>query len=201
MLVSHIGEHLPEAFLKDRKEHYLGYDISKAAMAPMLPAYVQQLTAMADWLASILAETGPYMTGDTLSAADLTCYHSLWLLRANCGEDAIDAQLGLAPAVTEWMARIAAIGHGTVSDMTPAEALAVAKATEPAAPAVPTDGDPTGLAPGSEVTVTPDDNARVPTTGTLVAADRQEVIVAVENDEAGRLHIHFPRAGFEVLPA
>jgi glutathione S-transferase len=66
---------------------------------------------------------------------------------------------------------------------------------------VPTDGDPTGLAPGSEVTVTPDDNARVPTTGTLVAADRQEVIVAVENDEAGRLHIHFPRAGFEVLPA
>lgn len=200
ILVHYIGEHLPEAFLQDRKDHYLGYDISKSAMAPMLPAYVQQMTSLSQWLSSMLAENGPFLTGDQLSAADLSCYHSLWLLRANCGAEAIDAQLGLDRDITDWMARIAAIGHGAVGDMTPEEALAAAKAAQPEAPAI-GDNDPSGIAAGTLVTVTPDDNARVPVTGTLVAADAQEVIVAIDSAAAGRLHVHFPRAGFEVIPA
>lgn len=199
VLVHYIGEHLPEAFLKDRKDNYLGYDISKAAMAPMLPAYVQQLSALAEWLSSILATNGPFLTGERLSAADLTCYHSLWLLRANCGAEVIDKQLHLGPDIAAWMARIAAIGHGRVSDMTPEEALAVAKAAEPAQPTL-GDNDPSGIAVGTEVTVTPDDNARVPVSGKLVAADAQEVILAINSAEAGRLHVHFPRAGFDVIP-
>lgn len=200
ILVHHIGEHLPEAFLKDRKENYLGYDISKAAMAPMLPAYVQQMACFAGWLSSMLAENGPYLTGDRLSAADLTCYHSLWLLRANCGAATIDAQIGLGADIAAWLDRIAAIGHGSVTEMTPDEALAVARAAEPAS-LVSVGHDPSGIAAGTAVTVTPDDNARVPVAGTLVAADAQECVVAIDSAEAGRLHVHFPRAGFEVIPA
>jgi glutathione S-transferase len=199
VLVAHIGEHLPEAFLKDRKDHYLGYDISKAGMAPMLPAYVQQMTAFAGWLASILDANGPYLTGDRPSAADLTCYHSLWLLRANCGAETIDRQLALAPSVVAWMDRIAAIGHGTAAEITPEEALAAAKAATPG-DAFTADADPSGLRRGTPVTVTPDDNARVPVEGVLVAADAQEVVVARESAGAGRVHVHFPRAGFETLP-
>lgn len=198
VLVDYIGEHLPEEFLKDRKDNYLGYDMSKAGMAPMLPAYVQQMTAFADWLASMLRENGDYLTGNQLSAADLTCYHSLWLLRANCGADAIDAQLRLAPQVVAWMDRIAAIGHGANTDMTPQEAVAVAQAATPADPGL-GDNDPSGIALGTDVTVTPDDNARVPVTGTLVGADAQEVVIAIDSPEAGRLHVHFPRAGFETI--
>lgn len=200
VLVTHIGEHLPEEFLRDRKEHYLGYDISKAAMAPMLPAYVQELTAQIDWLASMLTHQGIYLTGDTLSAADLTCYHSIWLLRANCGADVIDAQLHIPPHVIEWMDRIAAIGHGTKTDMTPEEALAIAKSATPGDPGL-GDNDPSGLALGTTVSVTPNDNARVPVTGTLVGADAQEVVIAIDNAHAGALHVHFPRAGFETLAA
>ncbi|MDU8913308.1 glutathione S-transferase family protein [Aestuariicoccus sp. MJ-SS9] len=198
ILVDYIGEHLPEEFLKDRKDHYLGYDISKDGMAPMLPAYVQQMTAFADWLASILRENGDYLTGDRLSAADLTCHHSLWLLRANCGADAIDAQLKLAPEVVAWMDRIGAIGHGSKTDMTPEKAVTVAKAATPADPGL-GDNDPSGIALGTKVSVTPDDNARVPVTGTLVGADAQEVVVAIDSPEAGGLHVHFPRAGFETI--
>lgn len=201
VLVSHIGENLPEAFIKDRKDHYLGYDISKAAMAPHLPAYVQQMTAFGQWLDEILAENGDYVTGGQLSAADITCYHSLWLLRANCGAETIDAQIGLTPRVTAWMARIAGIGHGEVSDMTPEDALAAAKAAEPEAPVIAADGDPSGIASGTAVTVTPDDNARVPVEGVLVAADAQEIVIRKDTPETGALHIHFPRAGFETLPA
>ena len=29
VLVAHIGEHLPQEFLDDRRDHYLGYDVSK----------------------------------------------------------------------------------------------------------------------------------------------------------------------------
>ena len=198
ILVDYIGEHLPEEFLKDRKDHYLGYDISKDGMAPMLPAYVQQMTAFADWLASMLRENGDYLTGDRLSAADLTCHHSLWLLRANCGAEAIDAGLKLAPEVVAWMDRIGAIGHGTKTDMTPEGALAVSQAAMPADPGL-GDNDPSGIAPGTKVSVTPDDNARVPVTGTLVGADAQEIVIAIESPKAGRLHVHFPRAGFETI--
>ena len=198
VLVDHIGEHLPEEFLRDRKDHYLGYDISKEAMAPMLPAYVQELTAQIDWLASMLRQNGDYLTGQALSVADLTCYHSIWLLRANCGADVIDAQLHIAPEVTAWMDRIAAIGHGTKTDMTPDEALAIAKAASPSACDL-GDNDPSGLRVGTKVSVTPNDNARVPVTGTLVGADAQEVVIAIDSAEAGALHVHFPRAGFETL--
>ncbi|MBB3710520.1 glutathione S-transferase [Limimaricola variabilis] len=200
VLVHHIGEHLPEAFLVDRKTNYLGYDISKPAMAPMLPAYVQQLTAFAQWLDSMLAEHGDYLTGSAVSAADLTCHHTLWLLRANCGADTIDAQLGLSNRVTAWLDRVAAIGHGTCVEIAPEAAIEAARAAEPAEPGIGCN-DPSGLAQGSRVTVTPDDNARVPVEGLLVAADAQEVVIARKDPLVGRVHVHFPRAGFEVLPA
>lgn len=200
VLVDYIGDDLPEAFLKDRKESYLGYDMSKAAMAPMLPAYLQQMTALGAWLDDILEENGDYVTGDRLSAADITCYHSLWLLRANCGADGIDARLGLSPRITAWMERIAEIGHGESTDMTPEDALAAAKAARPSAPAFDADSDPSGIRTGTAVTVTPDDNARVPVEGELVAANAQEIVIRRETPETGVLHIHFPRAGFETLP-
>jgi glutathione S-transferase len=62
-------------------------------------------------------------------------------------------------------------------------------------------GDPGGLQAGTAVVVTPDDNARVPVRGTLVAAGADEVIVAIRDDQAGALHVHFPRRGFDVLAA
>ena len=57
------------------------------------------------------------------------------------------------------------------------------------------------LPPGTRVTVTPDDFAKVPVTGTLVAADRHEVVVHHTSADAGDLRLHFPRAGFEVKTA
>ena len=200
VLVSHIGEHLPAAFLADRRDHYLGYDMSKAAMAPLLPAYVQQMAAVAGWLDDMLSDGRAFLTGPAPGAADLSCHHSLWLLRANAGAEVIDAQIGLSPRLTGWMARVAALGHGTPTAMTPEEALAAAGQAEPG-DAFAADADPSGLRAGQAVTVTPDDNARVPVEGRLMAADAQEVVIAREAPGAGPVHVHFPRAGFETVPA
>ncbi|MEJ1939027.1 glutathione S-transferase family protein, partial [Nostoc sp. NIES-2111] len=187
VLVDYIGDHLPEAFLKDRRDDYLGYDMSKAAMAPKLPAYVQQMTAFGQWLDGILAQQKGYLTGDRLSAADLAGYHVLWLLRANCGADAIDARLGLSKRITAWMDAIAAIGHGQVTPMTPEEAVAAARAAQPA-DGFAADADPSGLRKGAAVVVTPEDNAKVPVDGIPVAADAQEIVIERRSDATGRLH-------------
>jgi len=44
-----------------------------------------------------------------------------------------------------------------------------------------------------------DDYGREPVRGLLVAADAEEVIIRHENERVGVVHIHFPRAGYEVL--
>ncbi|RFC64185.1 glutathione S-transferase family protein [Fulvimarina endophytica] len=200
LLVGHIGEHLPEAFLKDRKDNYLGYDISKPAMDPLQPIFVQQLAAFGEWLTSMLGTRNACLTGDAVSAADLTCYHSLWLLRANAGAEVIDRQLNLSPAVTAWMDRIAALKREPTREIDPQAAVDAARDGEPG-DGFSADADPSGLALGTRVSVTPDDNAKVPVFGEIVAADAQEIVIARETPETGRVHVHFPRAGFETLAA
>ncbi len=199
ILVQYAGQDMSEAFLKDRRDGYLGYDISKNAMAPMLPAYIQQMAACAGWLASMLAENGPYLTGGRLSAADLSCYHTLRLLRLKAGAEEIDGLLRLAP-LAGWLERIAAIGYGTSTEITAEEALAAAAAAEPATTGHLQDGDPSGIAPGTLVAVTPDDNARIPVRGIVVAASAQEVVIRRDDRRAGAVHVHFPRAGYETIP-
>ena len=196
VLVHYIGEHIPPEFIKDRKEGYLGIDISKAAMAPQFGQHVQAVRAQVTWLKQAL-EGRKFLFGDAPGTADLACWQTIFLLRKNCPQD-VDALLGLAP-LADWYARIAAIGHGSPTPMTPEEAFEVARAARPAPVThLSPDGDPGGLRPGCPVRITPDDNARVPVTGNLVAASDQEVVILRQDPQAGDLHIHFPRLGFEV---
>jgi glutathione S-transferase len=199
VLVHYIGEHIPPEFLKDRKESYLMVDISKQAMAPRFEADVQFVRAQLAWLKRALGSR-PYLFGDAPSAADLACWQTIYLLRKNCPAD-VDALLGLAPIVP-WFDRLAALGQGAPMPMSAEEAFEVARAATPAPVThLAADGDPGGLKAGTPVTVTPDDNARVPVTGTLVAASDREVVIHRRDDQAGDLHIHFPRLGFDVVKA
>ena len=107
--------------------------------------------------------------------------------------------IGLAPLVP-WY-RVVAIGHGHPEPRSAEDASEIARAANPVpvthlAP----DGDPGGLRAGIEVRVTPDDNARVPVTGTLVAAGAFEVVIHRMDPQAGDLHIPIPRLGFDVMP-
>ncbi len=202
VLVHYIGEHIPPEFIKDRKEGYLGIDIGKAAMAPQFEQHVQFVRAQYAWLKAALvggqADGRRFLFGDAPSVADLACWQTTYLLRKNCPAE-VDALLGLAPLVP-WYERIAAFGHGRSTPMTPEAAFEAARAATPA-PVMHLDpnGDPGGLRAGCPVTVTPDDNARVPVSGTLVAASDSEVVILHRDPQAGDLHIHFPRLGFDVV--
>ncbi len=200
VLVHYIGEHIPPEFIKDRKEGYLGIDIGKAAMAPQFEQHVQFLRAQYAWLKAAFADGRRFVFGDAPSAADLACWQTTFLLRKNC-PPGVDTLLGLQP-LAAWYERITAFGHGQPSPMTPEEAFEVARAATPA-PVTHLDpnGDPGGLRAGCPVTVTPDDNARVPVSGNLVAASDAEIVILRRDPQAGELHIHFPRLGFDVVAA
>jgi glutathione S-transferase len=199
VLVHFIGEHIPPEFIKDRREGYLMIDISKEAMAPQFEQHVQFVRAQIGWLKQALAAR-PCLFGPAPSAADLACWQTIFLLRKNCPPE-VDALLGLQ-ALLPWYERIAAIGHGNFSVMSAEQAFEVARAARPAPVThLSPNGDPGGLQAGCPVTVTPDDNARVPVSGTLVAAGDQEIIIHRKDAQAGDLHIHFPRVGFDVQAA
>ena len=62
-------------------------------------------------------------------------------------------------------------------------------------------GDPSGLAAGQRVTVTPDDYGKVPVAGELVTLNRAEVAVRRRDERAGEVVVHFPRLGYSVVAA
>jgi glutathione S-transferase len=199
VLTHYIGDAIPPEFIKDRREGYLGIDIGKAAMAPELPLYRQRVSAQVAWLKRALADSKKFVFGDTPSALDLACYQTIYLLRKNCPAE-VDAFVGLDGPIPAWYERIGAIGHGRPTPMTEQQAFDVARDAKPAAVThLRPDGDPQGLRAGSVVTVTPDDNARVPVKGTLVAASDSEIVIRRKDAQAGDLHIHFPRLGFDVI--
>lgn len=199
VLVHYIGDQIPPEFIKDRKEGYLGFDMSRSAMAPQLDAHLQFVRAQYAWLREALAAR-PFLFGAALSAADLACWQTTYLLRKNCPAE-VDALLGLAPLVP-WYDRIAAIGHGSPEVMSSQEALEAARAAVPMPVThLDPDGDPGGLRAGCPVIVTPDDNARVPVRGTLVAASDCEIVIRRQDAQVGELHLHFPRMGFDVVAA
>jgi glutathione S-transferase len=199
VLVHYIGEHIPAEFIKDRKEGYLGIDISKAAMAPQFETHLQFVRAQYAWLKQALARS-PFLLGDAPTAADFSVWQTTFLLRKNCPPE-VDALLGLAP-ILPWYERMLAFGHGSFAALSAEEALAIASQSQPAPVAhLQPNGDPGGLAAGTAVTVTPEDNARVPVTGTLVAAGEHEVVIHRRDEQVGDLHIHFPRLGYEVAAA
>lgn len=94
-----------------------------------------------------------------------------------------------------------AIGHGRRSELSAADAIAIAKAATPLPGRGVAPGDPSGLVAGQRVAVTPDDYGKVPVEGELVTLDSHEVAVRRRDGRAGEVVVHFPRIGYVVAAA
>lgn len=130
-----------------------------------------------------------WLFGDQPCHADFSAYHSLWFLR----DLAESPLLRGHDRVNAWMDRILAAGHGRPEAITPAQALEVAREALPRAVPAGMQDDPLS---GREVSVAPADYAREATTGRLVGASAQRLILAREDAALGLLHVHFPREGY-----
>ncbi|HVV42021.1 MAG TPA: glutathione S-transferase family protein [Nitrobacter sp.] len=157
-----------------------------------------QLAHQCGWIEQTLAHDGGFILGNEASVADLAIYHPLWYLRGN-----LDADSGLDsyPRVLAWMARMDAIGHGTVQDLSPEASLAVARGSSSAA--IPHDtADAANLwQPGMRVTVTPDDWGFDPVEGEIVRIGADAIALRRSDPAAGAVTVHFPLRGFEVKAA
>ncbi|MBV8402144.1 MAG: glutathione S-transferase family protein [Acetobacteraceae bacterium] len=191
-----MGDQIPADFIEERKT-VMRQDFSKPASLKDLPLNLQRMHAHMTWLADMLKDGRSYILGEQLSAADLTAYHMLWFIGKNGGPEA-EAMLPLHP-LRGWMDRVAALGYGRRQEMSAENALAAARDATPEMPRIRADTDPSGLKPGQSVVLRTDDYAREPVHGALVAANAEEVVIRHENERVGVVHIHFPRAGYDVL--
>jgi glutathione S-transferase len=192
-----IGDAVPKAFLDDRSK-LMGRSFDVAQMKAAVPMLCDALRAQLGWLAAQLGDGRPFLRGSEPGLADFSTYHPLWFLQRFHPPSA--GELAHTPAVSAWAERIAAIGHGDVEPMEPGEALAVARAARPETAPCVDPGDPNGRKPGERVAVVPDDYGRDPVEGELVASSAQEIAIRRDDPELGEIVVHFPRAGFLVLP-
>jgi glutathione S-transferase len=152
-----------------------------------------QLRLHAAALEAQLADDRPFLFGAEASIADFAVAHCVWYVHRGGPVAEILAPHG---ALQAWFARVQAFGHGTPDKLRSEEALAIAAAAGgPAACSV----QPAGrLQAGQSVTVTPTDYGRDPTAGTLVGLSDHEVVIRRHDERAGTVHVHFPRAGFQI---
>ena len=104
-----------------------GVNLDPQALLPKRAIYLQRVNAHLAWLAEVLADGRKFILGTDPSAADLSAYHPIWFARQNGGSE-VNELIAFAGVVDPWYARVAAIGHGKHTDMTPDEAIEVAKA-------------------------------------------------------------------------
>ena len=139
-----------------------------------------------------LADGREYLFGQAPCIADFSVAHNGWFVRRGGGVAQI---IEKRPSLNAWLDRMLAIGHGRSERLRSAEALTIAAAAEPK----PVQGhDGLGFEAGQPVTVTPIDYGLDPVAGTLVGLDRDAVVVARSDERAGRVHVHFPRRGFQI---
>ncbi len=191
-----IGGAVSPAFVEDRQK-LMGRTFSLEEMQAGTPIARDQLRAHLDLLERQLESGRRFLLGDAPSAADLNAYHNVWFVR-NIPPVA-DAVKPFA-RVGEWFERVGAIGHGKPTPMDPKEALEAARAAKPETKPAVDPGDPNGRKPGDAVAVFPDDYGRDPVRGELVASSAHEVAIRRHDPQVGEIVVHFPRAGFVVMP-
>lgn len=188
---------LPEAFAEDRGRLYFGPDWDNELHQADLPQVIAQVRGQFGWIGQQLADGRAFLTGEAPGLADALAYYLVWFVRGRWeGGPELLAQF---PALEAWEQRVAAIGHGTPTDMEAAEALDIAAAAEPAGPEGVASGDPQALAPGVAVTVVPDEDGGDPVVeGAIRHADGDTIAILRDDSRVGRVCVHFPRIGYRI---
>jgi glutathione S-transferase len=144
------------------------------------------------------SDARPFLFGDAPCVADFALYHAYWPITR------VPKLAGLLreyPALSAWMERMRAIGHGSPSEISSAEALEEARASRPA-PLGPAEAFETeGVALGESVEVLPVDYALDPVRGELLDCSAGEIAVRRSDARAGTVVVHFPRFGYQLRKA
>lgn len=192
-----IGHSVSQAFIDDRAR-MSGTEFDIARMRAAVPLMREQYRTHLAFLDRQLGDGRRFLGGDAPGMLDLHPWHVVWFLRQVCPEEAglIDA----FPALPAWEARMREIGHGLRREIGPRDALSVAAVEMPETLPEGDPDEPNGLAPGMKVEVAPDDYGRDLVAGELLVVNTEEIALLRRHPELGEIVVHFPRAGYVVLP-
>ena len=114
---------VPAEFIADR-EKLRGAKFDVAAMTAAIPQMRDQFRAHLAWIDSQLCDERIWLAGDAPSLLDINAYMNVWYARGNMPDaDELFAEFDHARA---WAGRVRGVGHGHRTEMTTAEALAIA---------------------------------------------------------------------------
>lgn len=192
-----LGDKIPQAFIEDRQKLRGGnFDIEK--MKAAMPQMRDQFRAHAQLIETQLEGREEGLLG-AYSLADVHAYMNVWYSQNRMEPGA--ALIAEFPRLRAWAERLRGIGHGERTEITSAEALAIATAATPTTEIAADPLDPNGRRPGDRVSVTPDDYGRIPVVGEIVALSAERIAIRRHDEIAGEIVVHFPRAGFHIAPA
>ena len=190
---------LPQELIDERRPLFR-VNLDPEVLRPKRALYLQRVNAHIAWLAEVLADGRKFIFGADPSAADLSAYHPIWFARQNGGSE-VNELIAFASVIDPWYKRVAAIGHGNFSEMTPDQAIEVAKVNEPSEPDQwSPEAQNVGIRRGDWVSVTPDDYGNA-VYGNILAWTANEIVVRHEDPSVGKVNLRFPRVGFDVTPA
>ncbi len=192
-----LADKVPQEFIADR-EKLRGAKFDVAAMTASVPQMRDQFRAHLQWIDAQLADGRSWMCGDPFSLCDINAYMNVWYVRNSL--TILDQMLAEFPATREWEARLREIGHGTSTKMSTSAALEIGTRATPATAELADPHDPNGRKPGDVVTVMPDDYGKIGIRGEIVALSSQHIAIRRQDPIAGEMVVHFPRAGFLVVP-
>jgi glutathione S-transferase len=193
-----LADKVPQDFIADR-EQLRGVKFDVAAMTAAIPQMRDQFRAHVAWIEAQLGDGRRWMCGDAPGLCDVNAYMNLWYVRAHLPN--ADEMLAEFAQTKAWDARLRAAGHGSRSEISTADALAIAAAAVPQTIEQPDPRDPNGRKPGDMVEIVPDDYGKVRVSGEIVALSSQHIAIRRHDPIVGETVVHFPRAGFLVLPA
>jgi glutathione S-transferase len=143
---------------------------------------------------SSMLEGQDFLLGGQPTLADFSAYHPVWFTVIKVPN--LAGILDALPAVKAWIARMQAFGHGSMSELSAADALKIAQNTTPLDVSKEVFQDEHGIALGTQVIVQAESFGTEPTHGELVAASRTRYSLRRTDPRAGTVHVHFPRNGF-----
>jgi glutathione S-transferase len=194
LYITGINAHRFDAdFHRDRAALHKKPQPTPAQVATAGERYRVQFESQWPSLIALLSGPGKFIFGDEARLADFALYEVPWFVRTIGGDQYVpdDAHL------RRWAADVAAIGHGEMTEICAADALAQARNAEPRPIAESSRWLETHIEANAEVTITSFDQ-HTPASGRLLRADVERITIAHESPETGLVHVHFPRLGYRI---
>ena len=184
---------LPPEFLADRAGMSPG--LSKDAVVAGAPHALIQ-TCLSLGILETLLRNQPFVLGQSFTLADACCFFPLWLFK---NSPRLFATIEARASVAAWFDRIEGFGPGDTEPMIAAEALEIARESEPMAIAANADSiQVDGIGVGDEIAILADDYGVEESCGTVVGLTANAISIRRRDPALGDLAVHFPRAGYRL---